>query len=115
MRPRFLHYTLEHGFIHNWLVAGVQTIQIEHGQFHGENVNQQIAEHFYEPASGIVKTPVERGPLTKGLFQIGDYSGSWGYYACREDHLVEHSGVYPTSCYLRSWAYTQLDSNFTFR
>jgi hypothetical protein len=110
MRPRYVHYPLEHGFIHNWLVAGPQAIQVERGQFQGENFRQQIAQHFYEPASGITKTPVERGPLTKGLFQIGDYSGSWNYYACREDHLVEHSGVYTTPHYLRSWSYTQLDS-----
>jgi hypothetical protein len=47
--------------------------------------------------------------LTAGLFQVGDYSGSWDYYACREDHLVEKSEVYLTAHYLRSWAYTQLD------
>jgi hypothetical protein len=113
MRPRYVHYDLEHGFIHNWLVAGPQTIAIEPGKFQGEDIRQQIAQHYYESASGITKTPVERGPLTKGLFQVGAYSGSWNYYACREDHLIEHSGVYPTPHYLRSWAYTQLDSKTT--
>ncbi|MGD0003556.1 MAG: hypothetical protein ABSE06_04930 [Anaerolineaceae bacterium] len=110
MRYRNVHYDLEHGFIHNWLIAGPQTISVEIQQFRGENIRRQIAQHYYEPASGITQTPVERGPLTEGLFQVGDYSGSWNYYACREDHLVEHSGVYPTPHYLRSWAYTQLNS-----
>ncbi len=110
MRPRYVHYDLEHGFIDNWLAAGPQAIPVEAGQFQGENIRGQIAEKFYLPASGITQTPVERGPLDKGLFRVGDYSGSWNYYACREDHLVEQSGVYPTPHYLRSWAFTQLDS-----
>jgi hypothetical protein len=110
MRHRHVHYNLEHGFIHNWLVAGPQAIPVELEQFHGDDNRRQIAQHFYESKSGITKTPVERGPLTAGLFQVGDYVGSWNYYACREDHLVEQSGVYPTPHFLRSWAYTQLAS-----
>jgi len=110
MRIRNVHYNLEHGFIHNWLVAGPQAIAVDPGQFKRDNIHQQIAQHYYESDSGITETPVERGPLTEGLFQIGDYTGSWGYLACREDHLVEHSGFYSTPHYLRSWAYTQLNS-----
>ena len=110
MRVRNVHYNLEHGFLHNWLVAGPQTITVKPGQFKGDNIRQQIVQHYYEFDSGITETPVERGPLTEGLFQIGDYTGSWRYLACREDHLVEHSGFYPTPRYLRSWAYTQLNS-----
>ena len=85
-----VHYDLEQGFIHNWLVGGPQKIPVELAQFPGDNIQEQIAQHYYEPESGITKTPVERGPLTKGLFKVGDYAGSWNYYACREDHLVEH-------------------------
>jgi hypothetical protein len=110
MHYRYVHYNLENGFIHNWLVAGPQTIPVELELFTDDNIRKQVAQHFFEPDSGIIKTPVERGPLTKGLFQVGDYSGSWNYIACREDHLVDHSGVYPTPHYLRSWAYTQIAS-----
>jgi len=110
MHPRNVHYKLEHGFVHNWLVAGPQTIPVELAQFKGDNLRQQIVQQYYESASGITQTPVERGPLTEGLFQVGDYSGSWSYHACREDHLVDHSGFYPAPHYLRSWAYTQLTS-----
>lgn len=108
MRYRYVNYNLEHGFIHNWLVAGPQIIPVNLDQFQGDNIRGQVAQHYYESPSGITKTPVERGPLTKGLFQVGDYQGSWNYHACREDHLVDHSGFYPTPHYLRSWAYTQL-------
>ena len=88
MRVRNVHYNLQNGFIHNWLVAGPQAIAIEARQFKGDNIRQQIARHFYTSDSGITETPVERGPLTEGLFQVGDYKGSWEYLACREDHLV---------------------------
>ena len=94
MRVRNVHYNLQNGFIHNWLVAGPQAIAIEARQFKGDNIRQQIARHFYTSDSGITETPVERGPLTEGLFQVGDYKGSWEYLACREDHLVENSGFY---------------------
>src|SRR6266508_3654459 len=110
MRPRYVHYDLERGFIHNWLVAGPQTIPIELEEIQGYQLKQQLAKRYYQTKSGITQIPVERGPLDKGLFQVGDYSGSWNYYACREDHFVENSGVYPARQYLRSWAYTQLDS-----
>jgi hypothetical protein len=110
MRIRNVHYNLQDGFIHNWLVAGPQAITVEPGRFKRENIHQQIAQHYYEVDSGIMETPVERGPLTTGLFQVGDYTGSWSYLACREDHLIDHSGFYSTPHYLRSWAYTQLNS-----
>jgi hypothetical protein len=110
MRSHHVHYQLEHGFIQNWLVAGPQTIPVKPEQFLVENFRQQIAHKYYEPASGITQTPVERGPLTKGLFRVGDYAGSWNYFACREDHQVDHSGVYSQPHYLRSWAYTLIAS-----
>jgi hypothetical protein len=110
MRVRNVHYNLQNGFIHNWLVAGPQAIVLESRQFKGDNIRQQIAQHFYKSDSGITETPVERGPLTEGLFQVGDYHGSWEYLACREDHLVDHSGTYSAPHYLRSWAYTQLNT-----
>ncbi len=110
MRARNVHYDLEHGFVHNWLTAGPQAIPVELSQIKGDNVHQQVVEHFYETDSGIRETPVERGPLKEGLFQIGDYSGSWSYVSCREDHFIEHTGSYTSPHYLRSWAYTQLNS-----
>ncbi len=108
MRRRTLNYNLENGYIDNWLAAGPQEIHINLNKFPGGNTRSAIVQKYYQPEPGIKGTPVERGPLDKGLFQIGDYTGSWGYHACREDHLVDHSGVYPTPHFLRSWAYTQL-------
>ena len=111
MRVHNVHYNLEHGFVHNWLVAGPQAIAVDLSHFAGENIRQQIVQHYHPDFDwGITETAVERGPLTAGLFQVGDYTGSWNYFACREDHFVEHSGFHKTPHYLRSWAYTQLKS-----
>jgi hypothetical protein len=110
MRVRNVHYNLEHGFVHNWLVAGPQAVDVELHQYTGENIPQQIFQHYHDLDPGISETAVERGPLTAGLFQLGDYKGSWSYFACQEDHFVEHSGFQQTPQYMRSWAYTQLNS-----
>ena len=54
--------------------------------------------------------PVERGPLTEGLFRIDKYEGSWEYRRCADDHRVDHSTSMPICHHLRSWAYTQLSA-----
>ena len=70
MRRRYLNYDLENGFINNWLVAGPQEIPLSLDQFQGEHFKSRLAQKYYQSESGITKTPVERGPLTKGLFQV---------------------------------------------
>jgi hypothetical protein len=55
--------------------------------------------------------PVERGPLTEGLFKIGTYEGSWSYTRCSEDHFIDQSISLSACHYLRSWAYTRLVSD----
>ena len=107
MRISYIQYDLEKGFVHNWLVAGPQAIPVDIERFNGDHFKQRIAQSYHEAESGITKTPVERGPLTEGIFKVGDYTGSWSYFSCREDHFVDQSATYPTCHYLRSWAYTQ--------
>ena len=68
MRRRYVNYNLENGFIDNWLVAGPQEIPVELDQLQGENFKSKLVQEYYQSESGITKTPVERGPLTKGLF-----------------------------------------------
>jgi hypothetical protein len=110
MRYRYARYNLELGFIGNWLVAGPQTISLPSNSIPGDQTPEQIAGQFYDPSSGITETPVERGPLTEGIFQVGDYQGSWEYYACPEDHFVDRSTPARAPSYLRSWAYVQLNA-----
>ncbi|MCX7680936.1 MAG: hypothetical protein N2508_03035, partial [Anaerolineae bacterium] len=107
----YVHYELQHGFIHHWVVGGPQAIPVSDlERFSGEHMKLRIARHYYEQESGITETPAEQGPLTEGLFRIGDYEGVWRYFRCREDHFVDHSAFYPTPHYLRSWAYAELMS-----
>ena len=42
MRARNVHYNLEHGFVHNWLVAAPGDRR-RTSPFKGENIHQQIA------------------------------------------------------------------------
>lgn len=111
MPVSYVNYDLQAGFIHHWLVSGPQAIPISAlEKFKGESCREQIADHYYEPGSGITKTPVEPGPLAESAFTIGDYEGSWSTYRCRADHYIDHTAAYPIPHYLRSWAYTQLVS-----
>jgi hypothetical protein len=111
MSIEYVYYDLHKGFIDNWLVAGPQLIPVKDAkQIPGhEDIRLQIARHFYEKGSGIHKQPVERGPLSEGVFKIGEYEGSWLYYPCREDHFVDSSVTSPAYVYLRSWAYVQIE------
>ena len=111
MSIEYVYYDLHKGFIDNWLVAGPQLIPVKDAkQIPGhDDIRLQIARHFYEKGSGIRKQPVERGPVSEGVFKIGEYEGSWLYYPCREDHYVDSSVTSPAYVYLRSWAYVQIE------
>ncbi len=104
MKVFYAEYPLQDGYIHNWLVAGPQAIEVtDLDRFQGEDFKQQIARHYYEEGSGIEQPPVD---WTK--FKVGDTELTWNYYRCRDDHFVDQTAFYPTCHYLRSWAYAQL-------
>ncbi len=100
----YVHYDLQDGYLHNWLAGGPQVIPVS-------NTNPaKIFQELYQPASGINQTPVEQGKLGDGDFQVGDFTGTWAYTRCQEDHFVQHSRSFASPHYLRSWAYAQLTS-----
>lgn len=104
-----LSYEFQDGYVDNWLVAGPQAIAVpDLSAVSGDDLNLNVIHQFHQKSSGITKDPVERGPLSEGLFTIGSYQGSWSYLRCQEDHFVDHSGCYDQLHYLRSWAYTGL-------
>lgn len=105
MTLSYIEYPLQDGFIHNWLTAGPQAIPVPE-----MDSRANIVQKHTQPKSGITKTPVERGPLTEGVFKIGGYEGNWVYTRCAEDHSIDHSATFAACHYLRSWAYTQLVS-----
>ena len=108
-------YPLFKGYIHNWLVAGPQAISVDSPECFGdEDLHLNIARHHYETTSGITQQPVEPGVLTDGQFTLVDtefpYEGAWRYERCHDDHFVDLSTFHHTCHYLRSWAYTEIES-----
>jgi hypothetical protein len=110
MRTKFVHFDLKNGYLDHWLLAGPQKIWAQDENLVGGNPQDQIAKLYADPNLGIDELPVERGPLTAGLLKVGDFSGSWEYFACGEDHRADQSAYVPARVYLRSWAYNHLYS-----
>ncbi len=106
MTDQFLEYTLQNGFVNNWLVAGPfqQPVKIDLGSHTEESQRKlQIVRAHEDPNPGFTGEPVD-------LSSFG-YRGQtliWRYFHCREDHLVDVSAVYPTWQFLRTWAYVRL-------
>jgi hypothetical protein len=108
----YVLFDLADGFIDHWLVAGPQVIRLpEHELPVDAPSRQAIARRYYATESLVTGLPVERGPLSEGVFRVGDYEAAWSYVRCREDHLVDHTALSRAGHYLRSWAYAQLVSD----
>ncbi|MBX2999648.1 MAG: hypothetical protein KF893_14110 [Caldilineaceae bacterium] len=113
MSLAYVEYPLQDGYICQWLAAGPQEIAAEPSQSTAADLRRALFSQHYTADSGIRETPVERGPVEAGRFVINDYSGSWTYYRCADDHRIDHSGYYPVCRLLRSWAYVELVSTTT--
>jgi hypothetical protein len=109
MPVNHLYFQPVDGFIHHWLVAGPQALSVQGLEATDwPSLCQAAARQQYDPDSGIHQQPVERGPLSEGTFNIGDYEGAWSYCHTSGDHFIDQSGFFPTCQYLRSWAYALL-------
>jgi hypothetical protein len=104
MPTYYLKYELQNNYVHNWLVAGPQSLPVpDLASFAGPNLKLQIARHYYEADPGIAERPVERAS-----FSAGDTELTWQYRRCHDDHFVDLSGFYDAPHYLRSWAYAEV-------
>jgi len=104
----YLHYPLEQGFIHNWLVAGPQAIPVESPErFEAQTRKLHIAEHFYQAEAGN-PAGIEAMPVDRDTLRVGEDEFKWAYTRCQVDHFVDLSTFYHTWTYLRAWAYTQI-------
>jgi hypothetical protein len=110
MTVSYAEYEFHHGYIHNWLVAGPQEIPlgIDPKQFDPQTA-QIAAEKYQTQKYEFSNSPVERGTLEEGIFNIGDYKGEWNYTLAGEDHLIDLSASFQALAYVRGWAYTHLD------
>ena len=106
----FVRYELTNGFVHNWLVAGPQSIPVSDlDRYQGEDWKLQIARHYFDKDSGLVCMPVQ-----DETFQIGDVQLPWTYFRCDDDHYVDATAFYHTCNYLRAWAYSQVISSVAY-
>jgi hypothetical protein len=99
----------EQGYIHDWLVAGPQTIPVtDLNRFDQDQLQSQIAAAYHQQTNHpIIQSPAE---LTKLLLhdEYGEAQLLWRVVHCGEDHLLDYSSSYATCHYLRAWAYTEL-------
>ena len=101
-----LEYPLVNGYIHNWIVAGPQAVEVKDLQrFTGPDWKMQVARHYYQAEVGLEDTPVE---YTK--VKVGDFEGEWNYVRTKVDHFVDLSAFYHLTHYLQAWAYTEIAS-----
>jgi hypothetical protein len=108
MATSILKYALSDGFIHNWLVAGPLSVQVDDDHFSpDQNVEEDVLKRYYEVESGVSEQPVDLGSL--GQISQVHPELTWRYYSCREDHLIDFSAFHPTCLYQRAWAYVQLE------
>lgn len=98
MTIRAMEYQLDHGYIHNWLVAGPQGWAGCDSP--GEVWQQHLPERQRQAELCFEQTPVDRGKTGDNL--------TWRYTRCSEDHLVNVSSFVPNCQAVLSWAYTRL-------
>jgi hypothetical protein len=101
-----IHFPLEKGYVHNWLVAGPQEIRVEElHRFNGPDYKLQIARHYHQTEPGLQGEAVEYGKC-----QWENFDGRWQYVRNLHDHLVDLSVFHHITHYLRAWAYTEINS-----
>lgn len=106
MTTSYLEYTLQAGFIHNWLVVGPVATPVDPDLGGGLDESTRkvtVVRAFEAQEPGIAGEPVDRGTAT-----VDDRELTWSYRRCLDDHFVDLSTFYHTWHYLRAWAYTRL-------
>ena len=106
MKIGTLEYPLVNGYIHNWIVAGPQAVEVKDlERFTGPDWKMQIAKQYYQAQPGLDSTPAEYAQ-----FKSGEFTGEWNYDRTKDDHFVDVSAFYHLPHYLRAWAYTEIAS-----
>lgn len=109
MTQWFLPYKLQHGYVHNWLVAGPQMIPVGEQDSASALNRQQIAARYWQPHTEIGEPPCEQAKFTLTT-PHGAATFTWRYVNCDDDHLLDLADAYPPQHDLRAWAYTELIS-----
>ena len=106
MEAHYLLYTLQDGWICNWLVAGPQSLEIPDSNYkYDAALRAAIVQNFLQAE------PLAPPPFIEGAaFSVENAPLSWRYYACQDDHLIDLAGWFPSSRFVRVWAYVELDT-----
>ena len=106
MATPYLEYSLQNGYIHNWLVVGPVETAVEVAPGDGASEAERklsIVQARYSATPDIDGEAVERADA-----QVDGNELRWGYYRCQDDHFVDFSLFRHTWTYLRAWAYTRI-------
>lgn len=104
MQKYYVEYDLRDGYIHQWLYAGPQAINVENlEQFQGEDYKLQIARHYFTE-----DTLIDHEPVETVTFSLDGADLRWRAFRTLDDHFVDLTAFYHTTHYLRSWAFTGL-------
>lgn len=112
----YARYELENGYIHNWLVAGPQTIAPDLERYQGQDWKLRVARDYYAAESGVTQAPVQDesfGCAQDEPFPVEGAKLAWRYVRCDDDHFVDCTAFYHICHYLRSWAYSRVVSSGT--
>jgi len=102
----YLEYPLYNGYIHSWIVAGPQALEVkELERFQGPDWKMQVARHYHQGEHGLTGSPEENGPC-----KVGNFQGEWRYIRTKDDHFVDVSAFYHLTHYLKAWAWCELYS-----
>ena len=107
MTHSYLHYDLQDGYVHNWLVLGPRVAPMGDGGPDG----------FLDVASDPVvqAEAVEPSAVDDGIVAFDDFEGTWRYVRCSEDHFVDLSEFtggdqqLAADRFLVAWAYAELE------
>lgn len=107
MSVHYLVYELQSdGSVHNWLLAGPQTIPIPDIDLSDrDSLREQLARYCHAEGSGVEEPPQEWEPP----FYVHGAAFRWRYTSCLDDHFVDVSSYQRSCCHVRSWAYAEVD------
>lgn len=107
-----ISYSLENGFIHNWLVAGPHAQPVDKLERFGPTGAAQkahIAQEYHRSDAGIVDLPVELEKVVVAGVGGKVQELTWRAYTCDDDHYVDLSAFYHTCHHVTAWASVQIE------
>ena len=111
MPHTYLHYDLQDGYIHNWLVLGPWIVPVGDGGGAGDPPDRAQAVFLDSASDPVVEAEAaEPATVDDGIVAFDGYEGRWQYVRCAGDHFVDLSRLTRRDHHLSAWAYTELEA-----